>query len=150
MRRLVPTIVLALAGLLVLASLLAAIGTARFAAGAETAAGRVVDVDVRSNGGAASERAYFPVVEFRPTTSAAPVRFSATGSGAREYRIGDEVDVLFRTDEPTDARLKGAIALWSTPALYAFGAVLMLGTGALLRRILLDPIPGGPDPDDVD
>ena len=148
MRRAAVLATFAVAALLAVAAVVVTVRTAVFAAGAETTDGRVVAVDVRQSGGAASEVTYFPVVEFTPAGARQAVRFAGDGSGATEYRVGDTAPVLYPPGEPSDARIGGLAGLWSTPASLAFAAMLAVGAGVLLRRVLLEEQPGGPDPDD--
>jgi hypothetical protein len=148
MRRAVVVAIFALAAGLALATVVVTVRTAAFAADAESADGRVVAVDVRQSGGAASEVAYFPVVEFTPAGARRPVRFAGDGSGATEYRVGDTAPVLYPADDPAEARIGGLAGIWGVPAGLAFAAMLTAGCGVLARRILLEEPPGGPDPEE--
>ena len=148
MRRAFVLSIFALGALITVTTVVLAVRTARFASVAETATGRVVSVDVRQSGGAASEVAYFPVVEFTPVAGGPPVRFAGDGSGATGYRVGDTAPVRYAAEDPQDARIGGLVGLWSRPATLAFVALLAFSAGTLARRILLEEQPGGPDPDD--
>lgn len=146
LRRLLVHAVIGLGALLAVAAVVVGVRTLLFVSGAETADGQIVGVERRFSGGAASEVAFFPVVEFT-TADGRRVRFTGAGGGAREYVVGDTAKVLFDADDPADARIGTPAVVWSITAGLAFTAVLAAGLGFLLRRILLDPVPGG-DADD--
>ena len=148
------TLLLLLAGAgLVAAAVVVGAQTASYVARAERATGVVTGVETRRAGGSRSEIALFPVVEFRPAGGGPPRRFRGEGGGARDYRVGDEVDVLYLPDPPRDPRITGLAAVWSRAAGLLFAGVL-LGLAGLLGRAMLSerqPDDGAPaaEPDDL-
>lgn len=148
LRRALVLAVFAVAAVLLAVTAVTAVSTAAFAARAERVSGQVVAVKSRPSGGSVTEVVSFAVVEFVPGPGQAPVRFQASGGIRREFRVGQQVPVLFERDDPRGARLKGPAAVWAVPAGLLLFGLLALGCGVMLRRVLLETQPGGPDPDD--
>ena len=97
--------------------------TRHLIATAQNVPGTVVGFERRS-----SKRGYsdYPVIEF--TTASGEIRRFTT-SGAGDYAKNEIVDVLYDTDDPSNARVNVFIELWlGSLALGAFG-LLCLGCG---------------------
>jgi hypothetical protein len=105
--------------------------TARFVAGSERAEGTVVD-RVRSVDEEDDSVSFYPVVRFT-TAAGRTVRFESNVSTSDE--IGDEVEVLYDPDDPTDARLSGFLNVWGFSLIFAgIGAVFITVSAVILRR----------------
>lgn len=90
-----------------------------------TAVGRVVQVDtVRDSDG---DALFKPVIEFS-TASGEVVEFrSNTGSNPPKYDVGDEVELFYDADLPTNARLNTFTELWLfSTIMLAFGGIFVL------------------------
>ncbi len=94
----------------------------------ERVSGMVVDFQRRSSKGGSSE---YPVIEF--TTTAGEVRRFTT-SGAGDYAKGEQVDVLYETGDPDNAKVDAFLELWlGALALGGFGLLcLAAGIGGFL------------------
>lgn len=145
--RLIPPILLAAGAALLIGAVVSAALTARFVARAASAQGTVVALDTRQSGGSRSEVTIFPIVAYRPAGTAER-RFRGEGSGSRQYRVGDRVDVLYLPDPPRDPRITGVAAVWARAAGLLFAGVLMLMTGLLARHMAADR--GSQDDEDED
>lgn len=108
----VPRVCLALAVGLLAAGVATFIHTMRFVAGAERATGTVIDLDSRTDSDGVT---FYPVVRFT-TAEGRTVEFvSSSGSSPPSESVGDEVEVLYDPDDPTDAQLSGFFHLWLWP-----------------------------------
>lgn len=128
-------------------SLLAAVGIAMsilacrsfavrrsFLRGALTVSGRVVGMIERSDG---TELHYFPRVRFE-TPEGREITFeSSMGTGGPARRIGEDVRVCFRPEQPLRAELATFAALWGTTLMFGMLglAFLFAGLGSLLGMI---------------
>ncbi|MBO1331711.1 DUF3592 domain-containing protein [Streptomyces sp. VRA16 Mangrove soil] len=105
-----------------------------FVAGAERARGRVVSLEWSSGdtgGGYRTSRSSngptaHPVVEFTPAGGGLTTFHSSTGSNPPAYDVGEEVEVLYRADDPHDAQINGFVSLWLLPLIFT-GIGLVIG-----------------------
>ena len=83
------------------------------------------------------ETSYFPSVRFS-TAAGREVTFqSATADGRGIWKIGDQLPVRYRREQPTIAEIDSVAALWGLPLVLALlgGAFLFAGVGALVGWI---------------
>jgi hypothetical protein len=120
---------IALGAFAVFVSLFSLARTRRFAAEASSAFGDVIAL--RECGG--SRRAtYAPVVRFAPP-GGRPVEFTdATSSNPPGYRVGDRVNVLYRRDDPTDARVASPVRLYLHEVVFAAAGLVFFVIGSAL------------------
>lgn len=100
----------------------------RFLAGAEAAAGTVVEVRVRGIGRNAMN---FPVFEFRTASGAVQRAESMMGSGLQGFQVGEAVAVRYDPGNPSRAEVDSFAVLWGLALLRAGFAVLFLLMGAI-------------------
>ena len=125
------------AGMLV-GALLLYNSTSRFLEGAIRANGEVVDlVESRSSSASSSDSpTYRPVVRFT-TMAGEGVEFtSSVGSNPPSYSRGEQVQVLYRADEPTSGRIDDYMSLWG-------GATIVAGLGTVFFLIGAGMMIGG-------
>lgn len=107
-----------------------------FLADAERAKGTVVALEWRSDSSGTShknrgndEPAAYPVVEFT-SADGTPRKFqSSTGSNPPSYDRGEQVEVLYRADDPEDARINGFVSLWLLPLIFGGIGLVIAGIG---------------------
>jgi hypothetical protein len=99
--------------------------TSSFLATAITAPGTVTElVAVRSD----DSTTYKPVVQFTTAKGEAIEFASSTSSSPPSYRVGESVQVLYRENDPRDAKINGYFSLWG-------GSVILAGLGAVFFSI---------------
>lgn len=77
---------------------------------------------------------YYPVVEFQ-TSEGKTVSFrSDVGSKPASYDVGEQVEVLYNPQYPTEAKLTGFWSLWRLAAIFAgLGSIFMaIGIGTMM------------------
>lgn len=93
-----------------------------------------------TNDGGNISGAYYPVVEFKPEGTAETVRFTdGIGSLPPDYEPGAKVRVIYRPDNPKEARLYSWKRIWLVPSLLIFIGLLPIIVAVILMRVL-----GGP------
>ncbi|KJY41556.1 hypothetical protein VR41_12085 [Streptomyces sp. NRRL B-1568] len=105
-----------------------------FLTDAKRAPGTVVALDWREDpdggsrtGHADDAPAAYPVIEFT-SADGTPRRFrDSAGSNPPSYKVGEQVEVLYRPNSPEDARIKGFLSLWLLPLI--FGGIGLVFTG---------------------
>lgn len=85
-----------------------------------------------------------PVVEFTPAGGSPTTFRSSMGSNPPAYDEGERVDVLYRTDDPGDAKIDGFVSLWLIPLIFCGIGLLIAGIGTAIaiatrRRSRLTP-----------
>lgn len=55
-------------------------------------------------------------------------------TSSTSYRIGDQVRVFYKTDDPTSAKLDSFLELWSLPLVLLLSGIVFLLTGLSARR----------------
>ena len=104
--------------------------TRDFLAEAATADATVVEL-ARSR--SSDSTTYKPVVQFTSRDGQAIEFISSTGSNPPSYSRGEKVEVLYRPDDPQDARINGFFSLWGGALIVAgLGVVFFLVGGGLL------------------
>ncbi|MFF4531582.1 DUF3592 domain-containing protein [Streptomyces sp. NPDC001407] len=102
-----------------------------FLTNAERARGTVVALDWQEDrdGGSRQDNppVAYPVVEFTSANGARTRFQDSAGSNPPSYKVGEQVEVLYRPDAPEDARIKGFLSLWLLPLL--FGGIGLIFTG---------------------
>jgi hypothetical protein len=98
---------------------------ADFAAHAARTDGTVIDTIYRSSSKGGS---YYPQVEFKAPDGSAVHFTGRTGSNPASYSRGDRVTVMYRTDNPQDARIDSFFENW-------FGVLILGGLGAVFSLI---------------
>lgn len=114
-----------------------AVRTAQFVAGAERATGTVIDLkeDYSSSNG---HYTYYPIVRFT-TADGREIQFtSSSGSSPASESPGDEVEVLYESDDPHDAQISGFFHVWLWPAvMLPLGAMFIIITWSSRHRKLV-------------
>jgi hypothetical protein len=103
-------------------------GRKRFLAGAEAAAGTVVDVHVR---GAGRNAVSVPVFELRTAAGTLQRSESLQGSGFQGFQVGQAVAVKYDPLDPSRAEVDSFAVLWGLALLRAGYAALFLLMGAV-------------------
>lgn len=107
-----------------------------FLADSERAKGTVValkwgpgisDTSRRSRG--SDEPVAYPVVEFTSADGTPRTFRSSTGSNPPSYDQGEQVEVLYRTGSPEDARINGFASLWLLPLIFGGIGLVLAGVG---------------------
>ena len=144
-------------GLLV-GALIAVQHTRSFLADAVSAPGTVQDLVARSStdSDGHSSTTFAPVVRFTTAQGESVTFFSSTSSYPPAYRVGESVEVLYRADDPGQARIHDWFSLWGLATIlgglgtvFTAVAVGLLLVGRRGRRDgLSDPPPDDADDDD--
>lgn len=120
---------------LVVGLILAGVSVA-FLADAERARGTVVALEWRSDHNGASRKkrmddklVAYPVVEFTSAEGTPRTFRNSTGSNPPSYEVGERVEVLYRADSPTDARIDGFASLWLLPLVFGGVGLAIAGIG---------------------
>jgi Protein of unknown function (DUF3592) len=93
--------------------------TAEHATGAVVAVSRETDSD--------GEVSFYPVVRFT-TADGKQIQFkSSSGSSSPSHKAGENVDVLYDPDDPSDAKLSGFFDLWGLPGIFLFIGAVFVG-----------------------
>jgi hypothetical protein len=105
----------------------------RFVAAASYAYGEVVALEERGGPRAGTRTGtYAPVIRFVPT-GGRPVEFTdEVSSNPPGYRVGEQVIVLYRAADPTDARLSAPFRLYGHDLIFTAGGLIFLLIGAVL------------------
>jgi hypothetical protein len=102
----------------------------QFVTSAERATGTVIDVSREADSD--GEVTFYPVVAFT-TADGSRIQFkSSTGSSPASHSTGDRVEVLYDSDDPSDAELSGFVDLWLGPGIF-----LLLGVGFAAVPLLI-------------
>lgn len=96
----------------------------KFLESSEEAQGVVLRNEYSRSGDSGS---YYPIIKYE-TGSGQEVTFRGNvGSSPASYSPGEKVDVLYKSEKPTNARIKSFMGLWALPTfLSIFGAVFAL------------------------
>ncbi|MFE2989612.1 DUF3592 domain-containing protein [Streptomyces sp. NPDC059262] len=113
-----------------------------FVTDAERAKGTVVALEW-SGGSVSSSRksrqssgpTAHPVVEFTPAGGSPTTFRSSMGSNPPAYDEGERVDVLYRADDPQDAKIDGFVSLWLIPLIFCGIGVLIAGVGTAIAVV---------------
>ncbi|MGW6026183.1 DUF3592 domain-containing protein [Streptomyces sp. NPDC055099] len=107
-----------------------------FLADAERAKGTVVALEWRSDSSGTSrknqgsnEPVAYPVVEFTSSDGTPRTFESSMGSNPPSYDRGEQVEVLYRADDPEDARINGFVSLWLLPLIFGGIGLVIAGVG---------------------
>lgn len=121
------------AGLLLVAGAISAVGTGIFLIGAETTTAGVIDYEIVENaapfmatrpGGGVL---YYAIVQFETPRGDSGTFTADQGHRQRPYEEGAPIDVLYNPDRPEDARVADFWGLWGRVAiLVGLGAVFAL------------------------
>lgn len=127
-----------LAAILLVVGVFSAVGTAAFLSNAVSTRGEVVDVQTVHNPAPLTDpesgAIHYPEIRF--ATSGAEYRFVANhGTHTRRFEVGDEVEILYPAENPTNARLADTMGLWGR-------ALVLGGTGLLFGLIGLVYVKG--------
>lgn len=102
--------------------------TRRFVAEAVHARGEVIAL--RAMGG--SKVTYAPVVRFTPL-GGRPLEFTdEVSSNPPGYRVGDQVEVLYRPHNPSDARLASLMRLYGHEVIFIAFSSLFVAIGSVM------------------
>jgi len=82
--------------------------------------------------GSDSGTLFYPVFAFRDAGGREHEIYSSTGSFPPSHSIGNTVKLLYRSEQPNDARTDDFFSLWGLPAILAGFGVLELLVGAAL------------------
>ncbi|HET9862329.1 MAG TPA: DUF3592 domain-containing protein [Steroidobacteraceae bacterium] len=117
---------LGVGALMLVGAALLCIDTRRFIAHAQDATGTVVELrEVRSDDGGSTWK---PVVRFTAADGRDVTFASRVSSSPPSYDVGETVPVLYRPEEPGEARIRGFGSLW-------FGASILGGLGLLFAAL---------------
>ncbi|MGY0488542.1 DUF3592 domain-containing protein [Streptomyces sp. WG-D5] len=129
--------VTAFGGIFLIVGLILAWSSISLLRDAERASGRVVAVEWRDDDIGSSRRsrqrdepAAYPVVEFTGADGTPHTFRGSTGSNPPAYEEGERVEVLYRADEPGDARIDGFLSLWLLPIIFGGIGLLAAAVGA--------------------
>jgi len=119
----------ALGALVISFSVYSLVRTYRFVARAGHALGEVVALH---ECGGSRRTTYAPVVRFAPL-GRRPVEFTdAVSSNPPGFRVGDRVTVLYRREDPTDARVASPFRLYMHDVIFAAGGLMFTLIGSVL------------------
>ncbi|MFI9307364.1 DUF3592 domain-containing protein [Streptomyces triculaminicus] len=126
----------AVGALCLVAGLIFAGVSVSFLTDAQRARGTVVALDWREDHDGGSRTAHgddapaaYPVVEFT-SADGTPRKFrDSAGSNPPSYKVGEQVEVLYRPDAPEDARIKGFLSLWLAPLILGGIGLVFTGIG---------------------
>lgn len=109
------------------------LSTQRFLNTAETATGTVKELLLVRSGGESGGYVYYPVVEYE-TRGGEKVEFQSTaGSSPASYTVGENVEVLYVSQKPQEAKIKGFMDVWFLVVIFGvFGVVFTLLGGVFL------------------
>ncbi len=134
--KIVGRVFLAVAGLLLLITLVAGLQIGRGLAGEQTARGNVMDYSVRV--GADGNEFYYPVVEFYlPDHTLQRVQLNE-GSWPPAYMQGEAVTVAYNPQRPIEARIVSFSSLvlrWTVPLITGGLGLAFLGAAALACQL---------------
>jgi len=82
--------------------------------------------------GSDSGTLFYPVFAFRDAGSREHEIYFGTGSFPPSYSVGDTVKLLYRPEQPNDAKIDDFFSLWGLPAILGGFGVLELLVGAAL------------------
>ena len=109
----------------------------------ERARGEVIEVveqsspSLATNPTTAQGVSYRPKVRFRTATGEEVTFVSPTGSNPASHAVGDEVEVLYRTDSPSEAVVDSFVHTWLLPVLLTLGGLpLTLAAGGIVAWIV--------------
>jgi hypothetical protein len=126
---------IALGAFAVIVSIFSLVRTRRFVAEAAPAYGEVIAL--RECPGRHRRPTYAPVIRFAPLGSR-PVEFTdATSANPPGFRVGDRVNVLYRRNDPTDARVTSPFKLYLHEVVFVAGGALFMLIGSVLVFFLL-------------
>ena len=112
-----------------------ALDTRSFVTTAIPAQGTVIDVVRRSSSDSDGDvsYAYYPVIKFTPSSGAANIFESNTGSNPPSFSKGQTVEVLYNPQQPNSARINSWFSLWGFPAIFiGVGSVFAVIGGVLI------------------
>jgi hypothetical protein len=111
--------------------------TLSFLGGAERTEGVVVDHSLRTSTDrdGNSRSAYYPVVEFTAPDGQTVSFESSTGSNPPSNDVGDQVEVAYDPDDPSDARLTSFVSLYLLPLIFGGIGILFTPIGVVLLVI---------------
>lgn len=114
-------------GIILLAvAVVTGISARNFVNSAEGATGVVIDNDTsRDEDG---DITYFPIIRFL-TQDGEDITFRSDIGTGNERTLGSSVDVLYKTDDPSDALLDGFVEKWFLPLLFGFMGVIFTVIG---------------------
>ena len=61
----------------------------------------------------------YPMVDFTSADGKRREFQDSTGSNPPSYDVGDRVEVLYRADDPGNARINGFLSLWLLPLIFS-------------------------------
>ena len=101
--------------------------------GVDTSTGTVVELAESKSG---SDVTYKPVVEFADGEGNQYRFTSSFAARPPRYNVGEQVDVLYDPDDPSDASLGAAPAVWAGPIVLLVIAGFLTVTGVLLVTVV--------------
>jgi len=121
----------ALGAFAVLVYVVSLVRARRFVAASSRAAGEVIALRERP-GRRGHRPTYAPVVRFEPQLGW-PVEFTeAVSANPPRRRVGDRVEVLYRREDPSDARLASPARLYLREVAFAAAGSVFLAIGCAL------------------
>lgn len=116
--------------LLYIVSISFALHTTHLLATGNTATGTVVEMRVRSNKNGTT---YAPTFTFLDESGATQRIDSTLHSNPPDYKVGDQIPVLYRTDNPSSARINSFAENWFVSILTAALATIYLAVVSVHR-----------------
>ncbi len=102
-----------------------------------TATGQVIDMESSTKNRPASGLAvYHPVVRFEMEDGTEVIYRSRTGSNPATHRVGEEVKVHYRYDNPQQAKIDSFTDLWLWPSVMLVAGALLCALWAFLFKAL--------------
>ncbi|MFZ3572622.1 DUF3592 domain-containing protein [Streptomyces sp. BH097] len=107
---------------------------------ADSATGTVVslqwrDEDIGPSRKSRDRPAAYPVVEFAAADGTPHTFRSSTGSNPPSYEEGEHVEVLYRADDPEDARINGFLSLWLLPLIFGGIGLIAATVAAIIAMV---------------
>ncbi|MEW2129006.1 DUF3592 domain-containing protein [Streptomyces sp. NPDC005435] len=89
----------------------------------------------RSSRGSGGPSAH-PVVTFRAKDGEQHMFTSSAGSNPPAYDRGESVEVLYRANDPDDARINGFLSLWLLPVVFGGLGVVFTAIGTVIGIVI--------------
>lgn len=94
-----------------------------FIRNAEQASGVVVEIISKHS--AKGTNLYHPIVRFQPAEYDAPIQFTARpGLWSWLYKIGEDVTVIYNSNNPYEAKIKSFWMLWFLPLIMSLFGIM--------------------------
>ena len=125
-----PSLMFLFGGIFALIGVFTGLSRASFAAGAEHARGEITSLETRSHGsGRRRSHSTYADVSFADAAGERHTFHTKIENG--DWRVHEEIDVIYRPGLPGNARVGGFLNQWLMPLFFVVGGLGAIGVGWL-------------------